>query len=129
MGRCKQVREIHETKKIHSRSPAAFTTVFARIMNLKSTLLLLVSAVVLASAPGCNFFRKSKKPKPNPHIAVQVETEFKDRWMDRRLGELTAGGVDATTAREQAEAEFRRTYPHLRINSQGAARLCGSSGQ
>lgn len=86
-------------------------------MNLKSTLLLLLSALVLASAPGCNFFRKSKKPKPNPNIAADVETGFQERWMERRVGELTAGGMDAPTAREQAAAEFRQTFPHLRINA------------
>lgn len=86
-------------------------------MNLKSTLLLLLSALVLASAPGCNFFRKSKKPKPNPNIAADVETGFQERWMERRVGELTAGGADAVSAREQAAAEFRQTFPHLRINS------------
>jgi hypothetical protein len=62
-------------------------------MNLKSTLLLLFSAVVLASAPGCHFFHRSKKPKPNPNIAEDVETNFKARWMEKRVGELTAAGT------------------------------------
>jgi hypothetical protein len=108
----------HETKKIHSRSVGAFTTFAHSVsMNLKSSLLLCLCAAVLASAPGCNLFRKSKKPKANPNIAVEVETGFRERWVERRVAELTAQGVDPATAREQADVDFREKFPHLKTVS------------
>ncbi|HYD83474.1 MAG TPA: hypothetical protein VEA63_05465, partial [Opitutus sp.] len=85
----------------------------------KSSLLLCLCAVVLASAPGCNVFRKSKKPKANPNIAAEVETNFRERWMERRVAELTAQGTDPAAAREQAAIDFREKFPHLKTVSGG----------
>lgn len=84
-------------------------------MKLKSLLISCLAALILGSASGCNFFRKSKRPKPNPHIAAEVETGFRQRWVDRRATELTTAGTDAAAAQEQAAAEFREKFPHLRI--------------
>ncbi|HWL16623.1 MAG TPA: hypothetical protein VNR00_13530 [Opitutus sp.] len=82
-------------------------------MKLKSTLLLALGVLVLMPATGCNLFRKSKKPKENPNIAADVETNFRERWMDRRVAELTAQGVETAAAHEQATIEFREKFPHL----------------
>jgi hypothetical protein len=83
-------------------------------MKLKPTLLLFLAMCVLGSASGCTFWKKSKKPKQNPALASEVEGDFRQRWMEHRMGEITAAGTDATTARTQAEAEFREKYPYIR---------------
>ncbi|MBP7142758.1 MAG: hypothetical protein KBA71_12685 [Opitutaceae bacterium] len=61
--------------------------------------------------PGCIF---SKKAKPNPNIAAEVEETFKQRWIARRMGELIAGGqvTDGRMAREQAVREFAEKYEY-----------------
>lgn len=83
-------------------------------MNQKLLLTLCLAAFVFASASGCSFFRKSKKPKENPNIAAEVEAGFRDRWIERRVAELGAQGVDPQAAQAQAVAEFNHRYPYLR---------------
>jgi 1,2-phenylacetyl-CoA epoxidase catalytic subunit len=71
----------------------------------------LLCAVCLSS--GCHLFHKKKAdqtPKDNPNIAIQVEAEFRQRWVDKRTGELTDQGMNADQARAQALAEFRQKY-------------------
>ena len=87
-------------------------------MNLKPTLIICLSAVALTSLTGCNFFRKNKKPKENPALALQVEQEFRERWVEQRAAELTRQGGNATAAQEQAAREFRERYPYLRAGAQ-----------
>jgi hypothetical protein len=58
--------------------------------------------------------KRSKEPKENPAIAASVEAEFKQRWVTHRISELTATGVDAATAQQQAENEFRDRYVYLK---------------
>jgi len=81
---------------------------------MKHLFLACLAAFVLLSSPGCHWFRKSNKPKENPAIASEVETDFRNRWIDRRIAEITAGGTDAVTARTQAEREFQQRYPYVR---------------
>ncbi len=107
-----------ETKKIHWRCRGGFATLSGRIMNLKPTLIVCLSAVALISLTGCNFFRKNKKPKENPKLALQVEEEFRERWMEKRAAELTGQGTDAATAQQQAAREFRERYPYIRAGAQ-----------
>jgi hypothetical protein len=83
-------------------------------MKLKPSLLLFLATLILASSTGCNLFRKNKKPKENPAIASEVEETFRKRWLDRRIPELTATGMDAATARSQAETEFHQQYPYIK---------------
>lgn len=59
---------------------------------------------------GCLFFRKSAKPKEDPAIAANVEATFKQRWVDKRTGELKAAGLAPAAAQAQAEAEFSERY-------------------
>jgi hypothetical protein len=114
MRRGKQVPLKRETKKIHWRSIPSFATLDLRMMKVKPTVLLCLSAAVLASVSGCNLFRKSKKPKENPAIASDTEANFRERWMERRVPELTAQGADAATARQQAEKEFAEKFPYIK---------------
>jgi hypothetical protein len=83
-------------------------------MKLKPSLQVSLAVLLVSASTGCNFFKKNKKPKENPAIASEVEGEFRQRWMDRRVAELVGTGNDALTARSKAEAEFRERYPYIK---------------
>ena len=78
-------------------------------MTTKS-LLTVVLLAALASSTGCSFFRKSNRPKESSAISSEVEATFRQRWVDKRVTELTAQGVAADAARQQADREFRERY-------------------
>ena len=48
----------------------------------------------------------------SPHVSTQMEVEFKQRWMDKRVGDLQAQGMTAEAARARAEQEFDTTYKY-----------------
>ena len=83
-------------------------------MKLKSSLPLFLLSLIVVFSTGCNLFRKNKKPKENPNIAAQVEADFRERWVARRVEELGGTGVDSTAARMQALNEFQERYPYIR---------------
>ena len=83
-------------------------------MKLKSSFLIFVLTLLVAFTAGCNLFRKNKKPKENPNIAAQVEADFRERWVDRRVEELGGTGIDSAAARTQALSEFEERYPYIR---------------
>jgi hypothetical protein len=58
---------------------------------------------VLALSSGC-----SSRPEPKP--ATAVEEEFKQRWLARRINELTQTGTDPREARRLAAEEFRQRF-------------------
>ena len=70
--------------------------------------LVLLAALILSS--GCSFFRKPNRPKESSAISSEVEATFRQRWVEKRVAELTAGGAPAAAARAQAEQEFRERY-------------------
>lgn len=83
-------------------------------MKLKQLLVLLcLAALATPAITGCHLFRKSKKPK-DPAIAADVETDFRQRWVDHRTAELVAQKVDPTAARQQAETEFHERFTYLK---------------
>ena len=75
--------------------------------------LFILAATLAVMGTACHLI-KPKAPKENPNITTDVETGFKQRWIDKRAAELTAAGTDATAARQQAEKEFSSTYSYLR---------------
>jgi hypothetical protein len=77
-------------------------------------LICFLSLVVLT--PAC-----SRKPKPNPAIATEVEEGFKQRWIAKRMNELMTGGTttDAREARRQAAEEFRQRYEYTSAAKKG----------
>ena len=78
-------------------------------MTHRSLLALLSISLLLTT--GCGLFsKKSSEPKESSAIAADVEETFRRRWVEKRAGELVAQGVEATTARSQAETEFRDKY-------------------
>ena len=75
----------------------------------RSALPLFACLLALLSA-GCVFSKKERPPKENPAISAEVEAQFRQRWIDKRVGELTAQGQAAAAARSQAESEFRAHF-------------------
>jgi hypothetical protein len=78
-------------------------------------------ALILAS--GCTLLQpkpKTKGPPPLPP-AAEIEAEFHDRWMDKRVHELMTSGTAKTEAdaRRIASAEFTKQYPFVKVPSQG----------
>lgn len=69
----------------------------------------LLSATVLLSS-GCLFSKKTKKPKENTAIAADTDENFRQRFLDRRVADLTATGMSADAARAQAAEEFKTRY-------------------
>ena len=80
----------------------------------------------LALASGCSFFRSTPKKAAPPELppAAEVQTEFHDRWMDKRVHELLAAGSAKTEdeARAMAEAEFAKQYPFVKVPAKGKSR-------
>lgn len=78
---------------------------------------LLPAALVLtlALAAGCHLFHHKKAGAPELPPAAGVEVEFRNRWIDRRVHDLTATNPAMTDAeaRQQAAAEFARQYPFV----------------
>jgi hypothetical protein len=75
-----------------------------------------VLVCLLTLAAGCSLFRHSKRSRaPDLPPAVAVETEYRDRWTQKRAGELLASGAAKTDAEAQAmaAAEFARQYPSI----------------
>lgn len=74
-------------------------------------LLFLASFSMVLMGTGCLW---SKKPKENPSISSDVEDAFKQRWIARRMAELSATGEapDGRRAREQAIKEFAEKYEY-----------------
>ncbi len=71
---------------------------------------------LLTLAAGCSLFhhhRRSQAPTLPP--ARTVETEYRSRWIQRRVGELLGSGTAKTDAEAQTMAadEFARLYPFI----------------
>lgn len=77
----------------------------------KRTSLLLVAGTLLLTA-GCTTWPFHRKPKPDPHISVQVEETFKQRWIEQRGADLMKQGLAPDVARSQAIEEFRKRYEY-----------------
>lgn len=76
-------------------------------MNRLVPLLLIL---ILAFCPGCLFSKKHPKAKEKSAIAAETEETFKQRFVDKRSGELVAQGLTAEAARGQAIEEFKARY-------------------
>lgn len=73
--------------------------------------LIFVLLLPLAFLNGCKHgTKKPKTPKENPAIASEVEESFKQRWVEKRAGDLMALGLRPDLARQQAINEFRVRY-------------------
>jgi hypothetical protein len=86
-------------------------------MTTRFPLFILTAALTVAGT-ACHSL-KTKAPKDNPNVAIEVEAGFKQRWIDKRVAELTAAGTDATAAHAQAEKEFHSAYGYLRAAEPG----------
>jgi len=69
-------------------------------------------AVAVLGSSGCLFHRRAKKAKESSNIATETEKEFQQRWVTKRVGELTAQGASTSAAEQQAAQEFRAQYSY-----------------
>ena len=67
---------------------------------------------LLALFSGCSHFKKHPKPKENSAIAADTDENFRQRFVEKRVGELVAQGVAAEAARAQANEEFKTRYSY-----------------
>jgi hypothetical protein len=75
---------------------------------------LLLSSLVLAVVFSAGCLHSKNNPKPrDPSVTGEVETNFRQRWVDRRAGELVAQGKAENVARTQATDEFHARYEYL----------------
>ena len=85
----------------------ASSTVFAaRFESMASR----SDAEAISPARNSHSARCHSKPKASSHLATDVEVEFKQRWVDKRVNELVGQGMSPNSARAQAEGEFRDKY-------------------
>jgi len=73
-----------------------------------------VAVSVLALCGGCLFPKNFSKEKKNPHVSGDMEKEFQQRWIEKRVGDLTAQGMSPETAHAQAVAEYDAKYSYTR---------------
>ena len=75
-----------------------------------------LTATLLIGTTGCHgFLHRHKKASASVSSApsADVAHEFRQRWIAKRVSDLTAGGMPAEQAREQAENEYARKYVYL----------------
>lgn len=77
----------------------------------KRVFLTLLATSVLFST-GCMFWKKSKTPRESTAIATDVEKEFQQRWMTKRLADLAAQGITGEAAQQQADQEFHAKFAY-----------------
>ncbi|HND60644.1 MAG TPA: hypothetical protein PLB90_04130 [Opitutaceae bacterium] len=90
-------------------------------MKRLPVLCLLLATLLLA--PGCKhgWFGKKKQgkaPKETNEVALDVEMTFRQRYIEKRTGELVSQGMRVDVARQQALDEFRTRYSYTRAASQ-----------
>ena len=71
----------------------------------------LAAALLCGSSGATCFPRKSPAaPKDSQNVAVDVEKDFMQRWIDKRTTDLVTQGKTASDAHAQAVAEFKANY-------------------
>jgi hypothetical protein len=73
-----------------------------------------VAVSVLALCGGCLFPKNFSKQKKDTHVSADMEKEFQARWMEKRVGDLTAQGMSPAAAQAQAQAEYDAKYSYTR---------------
>lgn len=78
---------------------------------------LIVPVAALFAAAGCSHipFLHKKRTTPegevlSPHVAAQVESDFEERWMAKRVSDLEGQGMTPEAAQAKAQAEFDQQY-------------------
>jgi hypothetical protein len=73
-----------------------------------------VAVSVLAVCGGCLFPKNFSKAKKDKHVSAEMETEFQQRWLEKRVGDLTSQGMAPDAAHAQALAEYKAKYSYTR---------------
>jgi hypothetical protein len=76
-------------------------------MNRLTSIFLVLT---FAFSAGCLHSKKKSQPKPTSAIAAEMEQNLRQRFIDRRAGELAAQGVAADVAQARAADEFKTRY-------------------
>ena len=79
---------------------------------MKCSLFVLAALVSLAGF-GCRSSKTSREYLERNFPAESVETEFKRRWIEQRIAELTRQGIAATAAQTRAEEEFLARFNYV----------------
>lgn len=87
-------------------------------MRAKNSLLLLCLLPAVLLSGGCFTFHKKDKVKENPHIVLQVEEAFMQRWIEHRANEMMQNGMAPDKARSQAISEFRQQFKYTSVAHQ-----------
>ncbi len=70
--------------------------------------------LLLTLSAGCSLFHHGRRSQASiQHPASAVEADFRNRWMQKRTGELLASGAAKADADAQAAAEFAKLYPFI----------------
>jgi hypothetical protein len=78
-------------------------------------------AAVLLSSSACHMFSSKKNPsapKESKHLAIDVEKDFMQRWIDKRAADLAAQGRSPEQAHAQAVTEFKATFTYTSVAAQ-----------
>jgi hypothetical protein len=81
-------------------------------MKRPSTLAAATFLLVLGA--GCLFPKNfaSKKDKPSPYLSTELETQFEQRWEEKRANDLIVQGMNPAAAKAQAHQEFQQKYSY-----------------
>jgi hypothetical protein len=79
---------------------------------IKRLLPSLLALSALAFCGGCLFPKNFSKQKKEKHVSADMEKEFQQRWMEKRVGDLTAQGLAPGAAQAQAAAEYQAKYSY-----------------
>jgi len=86
---------------------------------MKYSVPVLLLAITLAA--GCHLLQPTPKKSGPVELppATEVETQFRDRWISRRVHELMAAGTAKSEdeAKAMAAAEFAKQYPYIRMEA------------
>ncbi len=73
----------------------------------------LLTLILLLGAAGCHGFMHRHKHETMNAPSADVAHEFRQRWIAKRVSDLTAGGMSAPAAQTQAEDEYAKKYTYL----------------
>lgn len=72
-----------------------------------------LAALLAFSSVSCRSRGRSKE-KISSTPAAEMEASFKQRWVEKRVAELTATGLGPEMSREKAIVEFETQYGYLK---------------
>ena len=81
---------------------------------IRRIVLLSLATFTLFGTVACHGFLHRKKVSNAP--SADVANEYRQRWIAKRVGDLTAGGMSAAEAESQASAEYAKKFTYLNVS-------------